>query len=30
MKFADFIKVTAIKAEMGADDKPDAIRELVD
>jgi len=29
MKFADFIKVTAIKADMSAEDKPDAIRELV-
>ena len=29
MKFADFIKVTAIKADMNAEDKPDAIRELV-
>ena len=29
MKFADFIRVTAIKAEMTAEDKPDAIRELV-
>ena len=29
MKFADFIRVTAIKAEMNAEDKPDAIRELV-
>ena len=29
MKFADFIKVTAIKADLAAEDKPDAIRELV-
>jgi PTS system fructose-specific IIA component/PTS system nitrogen regulatory IIA component len=29
MKFSDFIKVTAIKAEMTADEKPEAIRELV-
>ena len=29
MKFADFIKVTAIKADMTAEDKPEAIRELV-
>ena len=29
MKFSDFIKVTAIKAEMAADEKPEAIRELV-
>jgi PTS system fructose-specific IIA component/PTS system nitrogen regulatory IIA component len=29
MKFADFIKITAIKADMNAEEKPDAIRELV-
>jgi len=29
MKFADFISVTAIKADLAADEKPDAIRELV-
>jgi nitrogen PTS system EIIA component len=29
MKFADFINVAAIKADLAADDKPAAIRELV-
>jgi len=29
MKFADFINVAAIKADLAADDKPDAIRALV-
>jgi PTS system nitrogen regulatory IIA component len=29
MKFADFIHVAAIKADLAADDKPAAIRELV-
>lgn len=30
MKFADFINVTSIQAAMSADDKPTAIRELVE
>ncbi len=30
MKFADFIHVNAIKADMSADDKPGVIRELVE
>jgi nitrogen PTS system EIIA component len=30
MKFADFINVAAIKADVAADDKPTAIRELVE
>lgn len=30
MKFADFINVASIKADLGADDKPAAIRELVE
>jgi PTS system fructose-specific IIA component/PTS system nitrogen regulatory IIA component len=30
MKFADFINVTSIKADLDADDKPSAIRELVE
>jgi PTS system fructose-specific IIA component/PTS system nitrogen regulatory IIA component len=30
MKFADFINVTSIKANLAADDKPAAIRELVE
>src|SRR5688572_21848203 len=30
MKFADFINVASIKADVGADDKPAAIRELVE
>jgi PTS system fructose-specific IIA component/PTS system nitrogen regulatory IIA component len=29
MKFADFIHVTSLKADVAADDKPGAIRELV-
>jgi mannitol/fructose-specific phosphotransferase system IIA component (Ntr-type) len=30
MKFADFINVASIKADVGADDKPAVIRELVE
>ena len=30
MKFSDFVSVSAIKAELGALDKPSAIRELVE
>jgi mannitol/fructose-specific phosphotransferase system IIA component (Ntr-type) len=30
MKFSDFINVASIKADLGADDKPTVIRELVD
>jgi len=30
MKFSDFINVTSIKADVAADDKPTAIRELVE
>jgi PTS system fructose-specific IIA component/PTS system nitrogen regulatory IIA component len=29
MKFSDFVNVQAIKADLGADEKPDVIRELV-
>src|ERR1041384_2010040 len=30
MKFSDFVKVAAIKADLAADEKPAAIRELVE
>ncbi|MDX1946907.1 MAG: PTS sugar transporter subunit IIA [Pirellulaceae bacterium] len=30
MKFSDFVKVTAIKADLGSQDKPSVIRELVE
>jgi nitrogen PTS system EIIA component len=30
MKFADFINLTSVKADLAADDKPAAIRELVE
>ena len=30
MKFADFVNVASIKADLAADDKPAAIRELVE